>query len=137
MPIKYKYDSANNIVYTYGIGKVTPDELKEYFEKILNDDEIKKGFWGIVNTSDVSNVTITFSDCIKLSSLIKRFVKEKNYQGALLYAPNKLSIAIIKLWFTVLKSMLVQSFFIENKFEDFQKVIMKHLGITYTLDKWH
>lgn len=136
MPIKYKYDSGNNIVYTYGIGEVTPEELKEYFEKVLNDDEIKNGFWEIVNASDVSNLTITFSDCIKLSSFIKRFSKEKNYQGALMYAPNKLSLIAIKLWFALLKKVLAQSFFIENRLEDFQKLIIEHLGIPYTLDKW-
>ena len=75
MPIKYRYSSASNVVYTYGIGEVTPDELEEYFQKILVDSEIKSNFWEIVNTDDVTNVTITVSDCIKLLPLIKRFVK--------------------------------------------------------------
>lgn len=131
MPIKYKYDSDNNIVYTHGIGEVTTFELKEYFEKILADEEIANGFWEIVNTKKVSNATFTFKDCVALSSLIKRFVREKDYQGALLYAPNRLSSHVIRLWFSLLRSVLSQTFCIETNLEKFQKLVHKHLKIKY------
>lgn len=137
MPIKYRYDSISNVVYTYGIGEVIPGELEEYFQKILRDSEIKNGFWEIVNTKNVTNVTVTFSDCIKLLPLIRRFVKEKNYKGAILYAPNKHSVSIIQLWFTILRKFISEKFFIENQLESFKKVVLQHIGITYELDAWH
>ena len=137
MPIKYKYNSENNVVYTYGIGEVTACELEEYFQTILDDSQIKDNFWEIINTSAVTNVTITFTDCIMLLSLIRRFVKEKNYKGAILYAPNKHSISIIKLWFQILNKFLSEKFFIENHLENFQKLILQYLDITYKFDTWH
>ena len=137
MPINYKYDSTSNVVYTYGIGEVTPSELEKYFQTILNDSEIKNDFWEIVNTSAVTNVTITFSDCIKLLPLIKRFVKEKNYKGAILYAPNKHFISVLKLWFIILRSFLSEKFYIDNQLENFQKLVLQNLGITYKFDTWH
>ena len=137
MPIKYKYDSGKNVVYTYGIGEVSYAELQEYFQTILNDPDIKNNFWEIVNTSDVFNVTITFSDCIELLSLIKRFVKEKNYKGAILYSPNKTSISVIKLLFSVLRKFTSGKFFIANNLDSFQMLALQHLDITYEFDTWH
>lgn len=137
MPIKYKYDSQKNVIYTYGIGEVSYAELQEYFQTILNDPEIKNDFWEIVNASDVVNVTITLSDCLELLSLIKRFVKEKNYEGAILYSPNINSFSIIKLLFTVLKKFISEKFFITNNLDSFQMLVLQRLGITYEFDTWH
>ncbi|MDH5180259.1 MAG: hypothetical protein OEZ39_09280 [Gammaproteobacteria bacterium] len=136
MPIKYKYDESSNVVYTYGIGEVTYYDLKDYFEKILLDSAVQSGFWEIVNTCDVINVTITLEDCMKLLTLIKRFVKEKQYKGAILFAPNKHSISVIRLWFYFLRKFLTEQFFIESKLKDYQKLVLRHTGVVYQLDSW-
>ena len=137
MPIKYKYDSGKNVVYTYAIGEVSYKELKEHFQIIFNDSEINNDFWEIVNACNLTNVTFTFSDCMDLLPLIKGFVKEKNYNGALLYAPNKHSISVVKLLVTILRQFMSEKFFIENNLDSFKLLVLQQLGIAYEFNIWH
>ena len=137
MPLKYKYDSGKNVVYTYAIGEVSYEELKKHFQTIFNDTEINNDFWEIVNTANLTNVTFTFSNCMKLIPLIKGFVKEKRYIGALLYVPNKQPNSVVKLLVTMLRQFSSEKYFIENNLDNFKLLVQQQLDIDYEFKIWH
>ena len=131
MPITYTYDADANIVYTSATGEVNAAELGEYFENLLADEKISDRFWEIVNIEKVNNVTINYKDCVALSAFVKRFIKEKDYQGALLYSPRKLPYLAARLFFAVLRTYFSITFFVSSDKQEFQDLVFKHLKIKY------
>jgi hypothetical protein len=51
MPIKYDYDKNKNIVYSYPSGLISISDLAEYFNKLVEDPNVEKGFIEIANLS--------------------------------------------------------------------------------------
>lgn len=134
MPIYYTYDSDKNIVYTWATGDIHTAELKEYFEKILSDEKIAKKFWEVVNIEHASNVRLDLQDCKALLPLVKKFISEKEYQGALLFTPNNLPYFAAKLFFSVLNTALPATFLIERNKKHYQDLVHKYLGIQYNFN---
>jgi len=133
MPITYVYNPDDNVVYTNATGVVGADELREYFEKILADATISNRFWEIVNIEKVTNVTLTYKDCTALSSLVKRFINEKEYQGTLLFSPKKLPSLAASLFFAVLRTFSTATFLVSSKKKEFEALVFKHVKIKYQL----
>ena len=126
MPVSYIYDPDKNIVYTRGYGEVNAEELQEYFESVLADEHIANGFWEVVNTEDTTNVVLTFKDCVALISPVRRFVSEKEYRGAVLYAPIKIAYYVSTLLFGILRSTLPIALHVSDTKNDFQELVRKY-----------
>lgn len=102
MAITYEYSEKDNLVYTKSVGILDMNDIKEYFTDLLRSEIIQNGFIEVVDLENVDDFTINFNDCFELRKIFKKLKDEKNYGGAVVYAPDVMVMSIAKLLSAVL-----------------------------------
>lgn len=84
MPIKYDYDQNTNIVYSYPSGQIVLSEVSQYFNKLLEDPNVKNDFIEIVNFDEVTEFKFSYKEALQLPDLFAGLNNKKNYRGIIM-----------------------------------------------------
>ncbi len=84
MPIKDDYDKNKNIVYSYPSGLISMSEISEYFNKLVEDPNVEKGFIEIANLSEVTELKISYKEALQLPNLFAEVKNKKNHKATIL-----------------------------------------------------
>lgn len=84
MPIKYDYDQNTNIVYSYPSGQIVLSEVSQYFNKLLEDPNVKNDFIEIVNFEEVTEFKFSYKEALQLPDLFAGLNNKKNYRGIIM-----------------------------------------------------
>ncbi len=84
MPIKYDYDQNTNIVYSYPSGQIVLSEVSQYFDKLLEDPNVKNDFIEIVNFDEVTEFKFSYKEALQLPDLFAGLNNKKNYRGIIM-----------------------------------------------------
>lgn len=84
MPIKYDYDQNTNIVYSYPSGQILLSEVSRYFNKLLEDPNVKNDFIEIVNFDEVTEFKFSYKEALQLPDLFAGLNNKKNYRGIIM-----------------------------------------------------
>ena len=84
MPIKYDYDKNKNIVCSKPSGLISISDIAEYFNKLVEDPNVEKGFIEIANLSEVTEFKISYKEALQLPNLFAEVKNKKNHKGTIL-----------------------------------------------------
>jgi len=84
MPINYEYDKDKNIVYSYPSGLISISDIAEYFNKLVEDPNVEKGFIEIANLNEVTEFKISYKEALQLPNLFADVKNKKNHKGTIL-----------------------------------------------------
>ena len=132
MPINFKYDNDMNTLYLKVTGILKSSEIIDYFNKLLNENFLKKGFVEVVDLNEASDFVLCYSDL----SIIKELTKKLNNIGqkaTLMCGYNNVSKGISSMMLPLYQRADF-TFFICNS-EDDPKNYMASLGKTYMSNK--
>ncbi len=77
MPINFKYDNDTNTLYLKVTGILKSSEIIDYFNNLLNENFLKKGFVEVVDLNETTDFVLRYSDL----SIIEELTKKLNNIG--------------------------------------------------------
>jgi hypothetical protein len=132
MPINFKYDNGTNTLYLKVTGILKSSEIIDYFNKLLNENFLKKGFVEVVDLNETTDFVLRYSDL----SIIEKLTKKLNNIGqkaTLMCGYDNVSKGISSMMLPLYQRADF-NFFVCNS-EDDLKNYMASLGKTYMSNK--
>ncbi len=126
MPIKYKYDPKLNVVYSFPYGKVSDLDISDYFNELINNDEINTGFIEVAYFKNIEDFLFS-SD--KASNILEKYMelrKAKNLNTTLLVGESDLHFGFARM-FEIFHGMVNPegTFFVVRSEEEADDIIKK------------
>ena len=84
MPIKYDYDRNKNIVYSYSSGLISMSDISEYFNKLVEDPNVRSDFIEIASLDEVTEFRFSYKEALQLPHLFAGVKNKKNHRGTIL-----------------------------------------------------
>jgi len=121
MPIKYKYDRNTNIVYSHPSGLISISDISQYFNKLLEDQNVGNDFIEIVNLDEVNDFQFSYDEALHLPHLITELKINKNYKNVIFIAKNNFHFGMARMMSTTIEKDFAVS--IVRSQEDAEKEI--------------
>ncbi len=105
MPIKFRYDEDDKIIYAEGEGIVTLNDLLDYGENILQLESDLNGATEYVNFENVEDISVTYQTAKRMLSVYGKWV-QRGVKGSIIYAPGTINYGMARMIGAVLSSVM-------------------------------
>lgn len=100
MPVRYTYDQDRKIIDTDAHGVVTVDEIVQYLNAILTDEEIVYGSMEIFSLENATDLVMKYSEVAVFKRLWAKY-KRRIGKKVLVIAPTDVSYGLFRMLSTV------------------------------------
>ena len=116
MPINFKYDNDTNTLYLKVTGILKSSEIIDYFNNLLNENLLTKGFVEVVDLNETTDFVLRYSDLSTIEALTKK-LNNIGQKATLMCGYNKVSKGISSMMLPLYQSADF-NFFICNSEDD-------------------
>lgn len=96
MPVTYTYDQEKKIIDTNAHDIVTVNEIVEYLNSILSDDEIVYGSIEIFSLENATDLIMSYSEMGVFKDIWAKY-KKRIGQAVLIVAPSEVSYGLFRM----------------------------------------
>jgi len=132
MPINFKYDNDTNTLYLKVTGILKSGEIIDYFNKLLNENFLKKGFVEVVDLNETTDFVLRYSDLSIIEVLTKK-LNNIGQKATLMCGYDNVSKGISSMMLPLYQRADFNFFVCKS--EDDLKNYMASLGKTYMSNK--
>ena len=115
--VKFDYDNVNRMIHVYPGEWLALPLVRNYFNAILDDDNIEPGFVEIVHFDSIKSFDLSSNDAIELKGLATRIVEKKQQRGVIIIATSILQFGMARMMLTIVEGDAIPTIIVRSEEE--------------------